>query len=139
MSDLLTIARVVRCRRGASYRYTGAVWIHPPQLRENRAIASPALAELGWVGLALLRAVPLLPYSIPPLRRAAGRLGLALAGTRHRVTEPAPEGSTSGNVEADTQRINDIIGRCVKQFPEQYLWIQRRFRTQPSREDPPTH
>lgn len=52
------------------------------------------------------------------------------------VLEPALEDFPSDDVEADTQRINDIIERWVRESPEQYLWIHRRFRTQPVRTEP---
>jgi KDO2-lipid IV(A) lauroyltransferase len=59
-------------------------------------------------------------------------------GSGYRVVfEPALEDFPSGDLEADTQRINDIIERWVREYPDQYLWIHRRFRTRPSREDPP--
>jgi KDO2-lipid IV(A) lauroyltransferase len=50
--------------------------------------------------------------------------------------EPRLEGFPSGDIVADTQRINDIVERWVRQSPEQYLWVHRRFRTQPNRNDP---
>ena len=38
----------------------------------------------------------------------------------------------SKNVQADTQRVNDQIEQMVKQAPEQYLWLHKRFKTRPS-------
>ena len=52
------------------------------------------------------------------------------------VLEPALQDFPSDDPVADTQRINDIIERWVRQYPDQYLWIHRRFRTRPSRDDP---
>jgi len=58
-------------------------------------------------------------------------------GSGYRLTlEPALEDFPSEGVEADTQRINDIIERWVRAHPEQYLWIHRRFRTRPEPTDP---
>lgn len=58
-------------------------------------------------------------------------------GSGYRLTlEPALEDFPSEDVEADTQRINDIIERWVREDPEQYLWIHRRFRTRPDTNDP---
>ncbi len=52
------------------------------------------------------------------------------------ILEPALEDFPSGDIEADTQRINHIIERWVRRYPDQYLWVHRRFRTRPSRGDP---
>lgn len=52
------------------------------------------------------------------------------------ILEPALRDFPSDDPVADTQRINDIIERWVREYPEQYLWIHRRFRTRPSRGDP---
>ena len=52
------------------------------------------------------------------------------------ILEPALENFPSDDVEADTQRINDIIERWVRRYPDQYLWVHRRFRTRPNRSDP---
>ena len=58
-------------------------------------------------------------------------------GSGYRLSlEPALEGFPSEDPEADTQRINDIIERWVREDPDQYLWIHRRFRTRPDRNDP---
>lgn len=53
--------------------------------------------------------------------------------------EPAWEDYPSGDLAADTQRVNDLVEKWVRQTPEQYLWIHRRFRTRPQRSDPPLY
>ena len=53
------------------------------------------------------------------------------------VVEPALEDFPTADAEADTRRINTIIERWVCEYPEQYLWIHRRFRLRPNRSDPP--
>jgi len=58
------------------------------------------------------------------------------AGGYRLTLEPALEDFPTEDVEADTQRINDIIERWARQDPEQYLWIHRRFRTRPQTTDP---
>ena len=44
---------------------------------------------------------------------------------------PPLENYPTGDEVADAQRINDLIEQEVRQTPEQYLWIHRRFKTQP--------
>ncbi len=57
-------------------------------------------------------------------------------GSGYEITlEPALENYPTGELEADTQRINDLIQRWVTEYPEQYLWIHRRFRTRPVKGD----
>ena len=53
------------------------------------------------------------------------------------IIEPALEGYPSDDVEADLLRVNRIIEGWVRRHPEQYLWVHRRFRLRPNREDPP--
>ena len=58
-------------------------------------------------------------------------------GSGYRLTlESALEDFPTEDVEADTQRINDIIERWVRADPDQYLWVHRRFRTRPDHNDP---
>lgn len=35
------------------------------------------------------------------------------------------------SVEADTRRMNAYIEDCVRQMPEQYYWVHKRFKTRP--------
>lgn len=44
---------------------------------------------------------------------------------------PAMDDFPSGDAVADTQRISDVIEQQVRKVPEQYLWVQRRFRDRP--------
>lgn len=44
---------------------------------------------------------------------------------------PALTDFPSQDVQADTQRVNDQIELMVKQAPEQYLWLHKRFKTRP--------
>ncbi|MCW8900374.1 MAG: LpxL/LpxP family Kdo(2)-lipid IV(A) lauroyl/palmitoleoyl acyltransferase [Gammaproteobacteria bacterium] len=47
--------------------------------------------------------------------------------TIHPVLENFP----SGDDLKDTTRINDLITEAVKNAPDQYLWVHRRFKTRP--------
>lgn len=45
---------------------------------------------------------------------------------------PALQDFPSESVHTDTARINAIIEQQVREFPEQYLWTHRRFKTSPA-------
>jgi KDO2-lipid IV(A) lauroyltransferase len=47
---------------------------------------------------------------------------------------PALENFPSGNIVKDTLRINQLIEFQIKQAPEQYLWVHRRFKDRPNNE-----
>jgi KDO2-lipid IV(A) lauroyltransferase len=44
---------------------------------------------------------------------------------------PAWEGFPSGDLEADTRRMNAFIEERVREMPAQYLWTHKRFKTRP--------
>ncbi len=48
---------------------------------------------------------------------------------------PEIENFPSGDPVQDTQCISDIIEKQIRKTPEQYLWVQRRFRDRPSGEN----
>ena len=45
---------------------------------------------------------------------------------------PAWRDFPSGDVEADTQRMNEFIEQRAAEMPEQYYWVHRRFKTRPA-------
>ncbi len=47
---------------------------------------------------------------------------------------PAWDNFPSGDLEADTRRMNAFIEERVREMPEQYLWTHRRFKTRPEGE-----
>ena len=44
---------------------------------------------------------------------------------------PAWENFPTGDIEADTRRMNAFIEDRIREMPEQYLWTHRRFKTRP--------
>jgi len=49
---------------------------------------------------------------------------------------PAWENYPGASVEADTRRMNAFVEEQVRQMPEQYLWVHKRFKTRPPGEAP---
>lgn len=76
-------------------------------------IALPRLAERSGAAV-----VPFMPC-----RQPDGRYLLKLF--------PALNNYPSGNDLHDAQRFNDLLETQIRQYPEQYLWVHRRFKTQP--------
>jgi KDO2-lipid IV(A) lauroyltransferase len=50
------------------------------------------------------------------------------------VLYPVLEGFPSDSPEEDCRRINEFVESCVTQYPEQYWWFHRRFKTRPEGE-----
>jgi KDO2-lipid IV(A) lauroyltransferase len=44
---------------------------------------------------------------------------------------PAWDDFPSGDVDADTRRMNEFIEARVREMPEQYYWVHKRFKTRP--------
>jgi KDO2-lipid IV(A) lauroyltransferase len=47
-----------------------------------------------------------------------------------------PEIEMTGDVQADTQRIHSALEGIIRQYPDQWLWIHRRWKTRPPGEPP---
>ena len=110
-----------------------AVWYAPDQNTQRKAAAfvsffgQVASTNTATARLARLTGASVVPYHV--VRREDG-------SGYNVILEPALTDYPSGNLEADTQRVNDIIEGWVRKNPAQYLWIHRRFRTRPTRGDP---
>lgn len=63
-----------------------------------------------------------------PFRNADGRYFIEI--------HPPLEAFPSGDLEADTRRLNSLLEAAIRRTPEQYLWIHRRFKTRPPGDDP---
>ncbi|MBD1389074.1 LpxL/LpxP family Kdo(2)-lipid IV(A) lauroyl/palmitoleoyl acyltransferase [Neiella sp. HB171785] len=111
-----------------------AVWYAPDQdLGPRRSIfvpyfgipdaaTTPATGSMVSLGKAAL--VPFFQY-----RKTDGS-GYVLE------VQPPVEDFPSGDEHADTSRVNAIIEANVRRYPEQYLWVHRRFKTRPDKSLP---
>ena len=53
-----------------------------------------------------------------------------------RAVELAPSGDSEEDVRQATQKMASVIERYVRQYPDQWLWIHRRWKTRPPGEPP---
>ncbi len=42
----------------------------------------------------------------------------------------------TGDAHADTQRIHAVLEQVIREYPDQWLWIHRRWKTRPEGEPP---
>src|SRR5205085_54864 len=42
-----------------------------------------------------------------------------------------PEIPMSGDIQADTQRVHSALESVIREYPDQWLWIHRRWKTRP--------
>jgi KDO2-lipid IV(A) lauroyltransferase len=86
----------------------------------KRACANPA-----FVKLAYRSGAPVVP-------------GFALwdESRRRYVLRFYPEVVLTGDAAADTQRIHSLFEAIIREHPEQWMWIHRRWKTRPPEEDP---
>jgi Kdo2-lipid IVA lauroyltransferase/acyltransferase len=77
----------------------------------------PALSRLAQVSRA--RVVPIVTRQLPDGEGYAAKF------------YPAWENFPTGDIEADTRRMNEFIEARVREMPEQYYWVHKRFKTRP--------
>jgi Kdo2-lipid IVA lauroyltransferase/acyltransferase len=111
-----------------AFRQGHAVWYAPDQNHGPRNslfvpfFGVPACTITATSRLAALSGAAVVPY-FP--RRLPGASGYEV------VILPALERFPSGDLVADTRRINELLEQQIRRMPEQYLWVHRRFKTRP--------
>ena len=48
---------------------------------------------------------------------------------------PVLDDFAQGDLQADATRLNQLLETSLRQVPDQYLWMHRRFKTRPNGED----
>jgi KDO2-lipid IV(A) lauroyltransferase len=105
-----------------------AVWYAPDQNHglRNSVFAPffgvPACTLAATSRLAALSGAAVVPY-FP--RRLPGAAGYEI------VILPALDDFPGADPVADAARINALLENHIRQAPEQYLWVHRRFKTRP--------
>ena len=117
----------------ASLKQNRPVWYAPDQDHgiENSLFVPffgiPAATLTATSRLARVSGAPVVPFF---QRRLPGARGYEL------TLLPALEDFPGENIEQDTRCIMKLIETRIRQQPEQYLWVHRRFKTRPPGEPP---
>lgn len=116
------------------------------QLKKNRVVWYATDQDYGRKDIVFAPFFGIPTGSITATSRIAAHSGCAVVPFSHfRRTDspgydiyfqPALDNFPSGDDLADATRINSIIEHEIRRQPDQYLWMHRRFKTRPSREDP---
>ncbi len=110
----------------------GAVWYAPDQnYRHKGSIIAdffgvPAPTNPATTRLASMGKASVVPFSAHRKRDGSGYVLEVL---------PPLEGFPGESPEEDARRINAIIETQVRDYPEEYFWVHRRFRTTSRREE----
>ena len=114
---------MVRVLRGGA-----VLWYAGDQMTDAKSAAlAPFFGEPAMTGTALGRLARISGAPVVPW------FSRRLPDGRYRVELlPALEEFPGGSPRQDAERINALIERQVRQAPEQYYWIHRRFKRRPA-------
>ncbi len=110
----------------------GMPFIYPPD--QDQGIKDGAFIPFFGVPTATMTSVPRIAQMTGALvvpcitRLLPGAAGYVL------TFYPAWENYPSGDDIADTRRMNEFIEQRVREMPEQYFWLHKRFKTRPEGE-----
>lgn len=110
----------------------GMPFIYPPD--QDQGIKDGAFIPFFGVPAATMTSVPRIAQMtgavvVPCITRLLpGAAGYVL------TFYPAWENYPSGDDIADTRRMNEFIEQRVREMPEQYFWLHKRFKTRPQGE-----
>lgn len=116
------------------------------QLKLNRVVWYATDQDYGRKGIVFAPFFGVPAGSITATSRIAERSGCAVVPFSHFRREREPgydiyfhpplEDFPSGDDLTDATLVNQTIEQQVRHNPDQYLWMHRRFKTRPSRDDP---
>lgn len=116
------------------------------RLRENRIVWYATDQDYGRKGTVFAPFFNVPAASITTTARIAAHSGCAVIPFSHFRREstigynlhfhPPLENFPSGDDLADATLVNQTIEQEIRRHPDQYLWMHRRFKTRPSRNDP---
>lgn len=116
------------------------------QLKNNRIVWYATDQDYGRKGIVFAPFFGVPAGSITATSRIADRSGCAVVPFSHFRREhstgydiyfhPPLENFPSGDDMADATLVNKTIENEIRKHPDQYLWMHRRFKTRPSRQDP---
>ena len=103
----------------------------PPQGLFARFFGVEACTASGLARVALKTGAAVLPgfmFWEPEEKRYVLRFGAELSFVR--------SGDLQADIQAATQQCNDVLESWIRRYPEQWLWIHRRWKTRPSGQPP---
>lgn len=116
------------------------------RLKANRTVWYATDQDYGRKGIVFAPFFGIPAGSITATSRIAERSGCAVVPFSHFRRDdkpgydiyfhPALENFPSGDDLADATLVNQAIEREIRRQPDQYLWMHRRFKTRPNRDDP---
>ena len=131
-SDIVLIARTEGIKSTLNVIKSGLPFYYLPDQDHghHNAVFVPFFGVTAATVSALPRLAKLTDAQIVPVitRQLPG-------GQGYRVRFYPPwDNYPSGNLEADVARMNAFIEERIREMPEQYLWLHRRFKTRPQGE-----